>query len=128
MNIALKRLRSDDNGTFGEMILNGDRLCVTCEPPWRDNQHNISCIPAGTYHFQPHDSNEHPGVWIATDVPDRTGILIHEGNTIHDSKGCIIVGSTFGNIDKLPAVLNSRATLQMLRSTLPDFFTVTIVE
>lgn len=131
MNLTLKRLRAGDDGTFGEILMDSERLCVTCELPWYNNKHDISCVPTGTYHFIPHDSHDHPGTWEAVDVPNRKEILIHNGNTIRDTKGCILVGSQFGKLTyenlTLPAVLNSGKTLEMLRSTFPDHFTMTII-
>lgn len=49
-------------------------------------------------------------------VPDREFILIHPGNTWHDTKGCIIPGSGFAyvNEDKDIDVANSRHTLKIL--------------
>jgi Family of unknown function (DUF5675) len=124
---TLAREASSNNGTLGE-ILNpdGSHLCYTCERPWLDNTPDTSCIPTGTYSCVPHDSAAHPNVWELQNVPDRSGILIHNGNTENDSEGCIIVGATQGTLGGLPAVLNSNVTLEMLQQTLPLNFTLTI--
>ncbi len=125
-DLVLYRLRSDENGTFGEIIYRGDRLCVTCEDPWNDNQRQISCIPLGSYQCAKYSSPKFPDVWELKNVPGRSAILIHAGNTIVDTHGCILVGSQFGKINHMPAILNSRSTLEMLRKTLPDNFNLTI--
>ena len=52
MNSILQRLTpqaQSDNGTFGVWINDNKPLFVTLELPWKDNQKDISCIPAGTY-------------------------------------------------------------------------------
>ena len=42
------------------------------------------------------------------DVPGRSEIKIHIGNTSGDVSGCIAIGDKLGFIDKELAVLNSR--------------------
>jgi len=126
-NYTLVREASSNKGTLGE-ILNpdGSHLCYTCERPWLNNISDRSCIPAGTYGCVPHNSDEHPDTWELQNVPGRSSILIHNGNTENDSLGCIIVGATQGTLNGFPAVLNSNVTLAMLRQTLPSSFILTI--
>lgn len=126
MILTLYTLRSDESGTFSELLMGNERLCVTCEDPWNENEKGKSCIPGGMYQFVPHTGPEYQDVWRAVGVPGRDGILIHNGNTIKDTRGCILVGSQFGKIDGMPAVLNSRKTLDMLREALPERFIMTI--
>lgn len=97
-------------------------LCHTMELPWDGNMPSVSCIPVGLYRCQRHNSLDHPRTWQLMDVPGRTGILIHNGNTVEDSLGCIIVGMTAGELDGEPAVLSSVPALDMLRGVLPDNF------
>lgn len=66
----------------------------TLECPWRENQVFVSCIPDGSYPLQGFDSPEHPGCWVITPVPGRTGILIHVGNEVKDTQGCILIGQS----------------------------------
>jgi hypothetical protein len=124
---TLVREASSDNGTLGEIFNpDGSHLCYTCELPWQNNSPDVSCIPLSTYTCIPHDSAAHPNVWELQNVPGRSAILIHNGNTEHDSLGCIVVGSQQGTLGGLPAVLNSNNTLAMLGQTLPPTFTLTI--
>src|ERR1700743_2206922 len=103
MIYTLTREQEGPNGTIGELTDEyGNRLCYTCELPWLNNAPQQSCIPTGTYLVVPHNSIAHPNVWELENVPGRSGILIHNGNTENDSKGCIIVGDSVGEIDNLP--------------------------
>lgn len=95
---------------------------MTCENPWFNNKPNISCIPPGRYDCVPHNGTKYHNVWILKGVPDRTGILIHQGNTIEDTAGCILVGLGLGEIKGLPAVTGSREALLKLHRVLPPEF------
>jgi hypothetical protein len=124
---TLVREPSANNGTLGELLDPSDtHICYTCELPWLNNTPDQSCIPCGTYTCVPHNSQEHPNVWELANVPGRSGVLIHNGNTEKDSLGCIIVGSVKGTLNGLPAVLNSDVTLNALRQKLPQQFSLVI--
>ncbi len=114
--LILQRRPSSDQGTFGQIFRNGQQICVTCEP--------IEPFPAGLYLCIPHNGPKFKNVWEITDVPGHTAILIHAGNTIKDTSGCVLVGNTYGTIDglKMNAVMNSRLTLDKMRRDLPDQF------
>jgi hypothetical protein len=126
-NYSMVRKPSTSDGTLGE-IFNPDstHLCYTIELPWLDNRQDQSCIPATTYTCATHNSQEHPNTWEIANVPQRTGVLIHNGNTEKGSLGCIVVGSTTGVLNGLPAVSNSNVTLAMLQKTLPGNFALAI--
>ncbi len=120
--LVLNRLHTSDNGTFGELLRDGKRIAVTCELPWRENEHGKSCIPGGSYLCTPHNGTRFKNVWELNGVPDRSAILIHQGNTIKDTDGCILVGRAFGNVHGLEAVVESVVTLDKLRNDLPSAF------
>lgn len=67
----------------------------TLELPWINNSQNISCIPPGTYKCEVWDSTHHGRVILINNVPNRSGILIHKGNSVKDTNGCILVGEVF---------------------------------
>jgi hypothetical protein len=119
--LELERHPSESYGTFGVLLRNGAQIAVTCEPV-------VPAIPLGTYLCQPHNGPKFQNVWEVCDVPGHTGILIHNGNTIKDTEGCVLVGSTFGRIDGMDAVIDSVFTLDRLRATLPDTFYLTITQ
>ncbi len=119
--LILDRHPSEDYGTFGDICRDGKQIALTCEPV-------IPAVPPGTYLCQPHNGPEFQNVWEVMDVPGHTAILIHNGNTIKDTKGCILVGNDFGIIDGQHAVLNSMLTLDQLRQELPDTFYLKIIQ
>lgn len=129
MNVyTLTRTTTGPQGTFGTITdETGTVICVTCEPPEGNNGPD-TCIPTGTYTVIPHNSPAHPNTWEISDVPNRTAILIHDGNTEEDTLGCVIVGDRLGTVDDLPAVLDSRLTLAALHNELPPTFMLVIQE
>lgn len=124
----LNRAAHGPLGTFGVLSSMGVPICVTCEDPWLNNQHNISCIPAGIYNCSKYTGTKYRDVWLVENVPNRAGILIHWGNTQKDTQGCILVGKYFGQVNGLPAVMESAATFQDLKNRLPDGFTLQIID
>jgi hypothetical protein len=97
---------------------NGEYL-HTIELPWRGNvpggiDTGGSCVPEGTYPLvaDPYLAGGYESVKL-NQVPDRTQIQVHIGNTAADVEGCIVVGKEKGEFapeghDRvLPAVLNS---------------------
>lgn len=90
----------------------------TLEEPWKDNQRGISCVPMGQYTCAPHNGTRFKNVWRLENVPDRTAVLIHAGNTTDDIEGCILVGLAHGTLQSKPAVLQSQRALELLRNRL----------
>ena len=78
------------NGTNGELLLNGDRLCSIIELPWKNNMPKISCIPEGEYELRKRCSKRFRDHFMLMDVPERSYILIHPANdALKELKGCI---------------------------------------
>ena len=122
MHITLRRVAENNTGTYGVLLLDGHPACVTLEDRWQDNAKNISCIPAGTYKCKEHNGTKFKGVWEITGVPKRAAILIHAGNSHHDTNGCVLVGRSFAPF----GIQSSQEALDTLRKLLPDTFTLTI--
>jgi hypothetical protein len=90
-----------------------------------------TCIPQGTYplgirhspRFSPRLG--HDMIWVK-DVPGFEFILIHTGNTVADTEGCLILGKTIGTLkgnDGIvrDAVLTSKPTyLEFYASVVND--------
>jgi len=95
MKIKLIRKWKTDKSTLGELFVDGEHFSWTLELPWKDNEHDVSCIPTGTYDikivFSQHFQKKVPEL---QNVPDREEIYIHNGSYPKDTLGCILVGFT----------------------------------
>jgi hypothetical protein len=109
MNLRLVRVSEVLGVTLGILCVEGMPEFCTLEEAWRDNERQVSCIPAGTYTVKRVNSPKFGLTFEVTNVPARSNILFHSGNTHRDTLGCILIGTVFGKIDKDPAVLNSKA-------------------
>ena len=112
--MILRRNRSGFCCTRGQLVTLYDTLEIL-ELPWLDNHVNVSCIPAGTYSLDLYSPfKESLGVGghclKLSGVEDRTDILIHVANWVHQLRGCIAVGLS-GNAT---SVSSSRAALRQL--------------
>ena len=106
MNIVIKRINLHKNYTEGKLYINGVYYCDTLEDPNRDlNKNGIfdngeckvygnTCIPYGTYKVVLNESPRFKRVLPRLlNVPNFEGILIHAGNSVKDTSGCILVGN-----------------------------------
>lgn len=116
-HLTLKRITSKKDVTLGVLLdTEGYPICMTLERPWVDNKTDISCIPEQTYSLVPYTSKKYPNVFHLKGVPARSKILIHVGNRVDHTKGCILVGRKYGFLKGKRAVLNSRSALQDLKA------------
>ena len=119
------------NGTFGILLDDSNYpMCVTVENPWKNNEPSVSCIPCGRYEVMPVTSPRFGPTWEVIDVEGRTHILFHKGNTHLDTQGCIVVGSRYGQLSGIPAVLESNAAFVHLMAQWAqlDIFQLDIVD
>lgn len=109
MRFRLKRVTKSAKFTAGVLINEADGfpICLTLENPWINNDPNISCIQNGAYRGVRYSSERFRNVYLLQQVPRRTNILIHKGNTAQDTSGCILLGSHFGILNDKMAVLDS---------------------
>lgn len=78
------------NGTNGEILFDGTRVCSSIELAWRNNQNKISCIPEGKYELRKRYTTKRGWHLILVNVPGRQLILIHAANdTNKELLGCI---------------------------------------
>jgi hypothetical protein len=111
-DLALRRV-TGDRQTVGILSViggdnNGTRFslweCWALELPWEGNRNRKSCIPpepgeSAVFTFERHESPQFGRcIWIK-DVPGRSEILIHAGNFVSDTAGCILVGDTPKDLD-----------------------------
>lgn len=101
---TLSRKYEEGNATIGRLDdETGERICFTLEHLWVDRDgngigdRNVSRIPAGEYicrRDKHGKSKPNPyEVWELIDVPGRSEVHIHIGNTVKDTLGCILVGN-----------------------------------
>ena len=124
--ITLQRISTTQDGTFGVMLYEKVPFLLTLERPWRDNARGISSIPDGSYRVKRTVTPKHGNTFEVQDVPGRSAILIHTGNTEVDVEGCIVVGMQFGRLDakdpdtgqveSQPAVLRSKDGYDLLNN------------
>ena len=95
--LTLKRVNNSVQGKAGVLIENEIPLMLTLERPWINNHDSISCIPEGSYVCKRIVSPKFGDTFQVTDVEGRSEILFHKGNTIEDSHGCILLGSSFAH-------------------------------
>lgn len=107
--VELIRVESGSEATLGGLLVDGKSICWTLEEPWRGNRQDISCIPEGRYplklEFSPAKARK---LWTIKDVPGRSYVRIHKGNTVDDTEGCPLTGTKPGYLNGKRAVLGSR--------------------
>ena len=114
--IILERFAYNPESTLGTLTFD-DKTFVTVEPPWLDNQRNVSCVPEGFYTCKRYSSKRYPSTFEITNVEDRSYIVFHAGNTAKDSEGCIILGTMLGGGQN---VLNSKKAMAEFMSDMED--------
>lgn len=118
MELRLIRTELDADSTQGTLDINGIFSVFTLELPVKDGLPG-SAIPPGTYPvivtFSPKFNRDMP---LVLNIPFRSEIRIHFGNSPHDTNGCILVGETKGEdwigssraaFDKLWAIIEAPA-------------------
>lgn len=112
MNLLLKREPHPDY-TVGKLYIDGVYECFTLEDPVRETKvYGKTAIPYGTYDVIINQSarfkRELP---LLLNVENFAGVRIHAGNTVEDTEGCILVGTTR---TKNGIVLNSALAFKFL--------------
>ena len=135
MEVQIKR-QYNEIETLGDLqVLVGDFIkfeCKTIELPWKENKHDVSCIPEGKYNVKKVISPTKGLCFILENVPNRSAVEIHIGNFAAgkkvDTLGCILPGMSFGdrNNDGIIDVVNSTVAMGKLLEILPDSFQLTI--
>jgi hypothetical protein len=111
--VTLKRGYGDRNQQLGDLMIDGF-TCKTLELSWKNNQRNISCIPTGEYEVKRKFSFKFGWVYEIQNVPNRTNIYFHSGNTFFDIQGCILLGTHYGDLNKDESadIFNSKITVK----------------
>lgn len=128
--VEIIRLEESEQGTFGVLRLNKAVTCLTLEPQDRLNERNVSSIPAQQYRCRRRKSQRFGDTFEVSDVPGRTDVLFHSGNTEKDTQGCILLGRKWGEVSGQRAVTESRSAFKSFMQALGDYesFSLTIYE
>ena len=121
MSLNLVRTDRQPNYTAGSLFINGEFLCYTLEDEDRGLTQTMpldkikekkvygkTAIPTGVYYIDMNTvSTKFKGrEWAKPydgklprllNVPGYEGVLIHVGNTVEDTLGCILVGQEYFN-------------------------------
>lgn len=134
MKAILTRLAHEVKQTLGELNFYQDVSkvfsCKILELPDRANQNSISRIPAGKYTCVLRWSEKYKWHYHVTNVPGRSYILIHFGNYYTHTRGCLIAGNAFADInnDGFRDVTSSKKTLKRMLAIAPKQFELTIID
>ncbi|BBD08762.1 putative uncharacterized protein [Desulfovibrio ferrophilus] len=128
--VELIRLEEAPLGSFGVLRMNKEVVCVTLEPPDKLNAQDVSSIPAQQYLCARVDSPRFGNTFQVQDVPGRTRVLFHSGNTVEDTRGCVLLGTSYGMLGQERGVLGSRNAFNLFMENLSgvDGFHLTILE
>ena len=124
--MRLERFSYSPTETEGRLFVGGvDAPMFTMEQPWIASAEFPagrpfhSCIPEGEYELLPYERNNGQNVWClfnpslgiyqhqTGNKADRFSCLIHPGNVVTDSAGCILPGIKRGKLKGELAVLQS---------------------
>lgn len=105
--VELIRLEESEQGTIGILKIDKEVFCFSLEPADRLNKPNESCIPIQQYMCRRVLSPRFGETFMITDVPNRTNVLFHKGNTEDNTLGCVLLGQTVGKLKGQRAILNS---------------------
>ena len=110
--VELIRLEESEQGTIGVLKIDKEVFCYTLEPADMLNKENVSCIPLQQYICKRIISPKFGNTFEITNVPGRSRVLFHAGNTSDDTIGCILLGATVGKLKGQRAILNSGKTFE----------------
>lgn len=77
--LTLERFAYTPHGTLGRLCLPSGIELYTVEPPWQNNEPNVSCIPEGKYTVGRNKTGRFQYYGVK-DVPGRSAIEFHPAN------------------------------------------------
>lgn len=123
MRVKIQRIAHLKDATIGTLTVHDDleeldsvthEPIYTLENPKRKTKVDDR-IDAGIYECAPYSGTKYKNVYLVKDVPGRSAILLHWGNTQLDTEGCILLGNRIGELKGLPAVLESKKCFERFR-------------
>ncbi len=135
MTATLTRTRQTDKATNGELVVTdstGKQVLklFTVELPWKNNEKNVSCIPAGRYECERINHAKFGLCFAIRNVKGRDGVLIHAANFSRQLQGCIAPGLTLADIDKdgtMDVTSSKDAMLRLTDTIKQQYFTLHII-
>lgn len=120
--VDLIRLEEGPEGTFGVLLINRKVFCFTLEKQDLLNKENVSNIPGPQQYtcekyYSPKFNQK---LFKVLDVPGRNDIIIHYGNALENTKGCILLGMQVGHIEGIRAILNSVSAVNSFMFIMKD--------
>ena len=132
---VLVRCEAHPDRTLGSLILfhglSKIAQFASLEPAWHDNERLVSCIPDGRYECVQRTSARFGPHLHIQGVEGRDWVLIHRGNFVKDTAGCVLLGYQHVDLDgdRVPEVGTSRAAIEFLLTVLGDEpMTLTVVD
>ena len=125
-HVKLVRYANRRFNTLGLLYLEDEFEMYTLELPDKGNTPYVSRIPEGEYLVKWTEKKN--GCWHLQDVQGRTGILMHVGNHVYETTGCILLGTGQAG-DLIIHSVDALAKLNDLISPDPQFkLTITNLE
>lgn len=119
-DLILRRYHQDKIGTLGLIHYGANFVAYTLEDVYRDVKvMRETRIPSGRYEIVIHEAltgktkqyREKYGWFdyhmILKDVPGFEGILIHVGNTVADTEGCLLIGDRPSGLSQVVGIASS---------------------
>lgn len=129
MELTLKRRLSYDDRTIGTLSIDGKYFCDTLEDTERlfwslsnflgklvgIKVQDKTAIPRGKYRVIMAYSNRFKKrLPLLLDVPQFTGILMHSGNTVFDTSGCLLCGTIDPKTNNIKAGTSTPAITKLV--------------
>lgn len=127
MELKMTKVSETKVSTVSKLEINGQFICFILEDGHRDiKEYGETRIPAGRYqiiqryagrHFEKYkDRFDHEWSLYIPDVPNFKWIMLHIGNTIKDTEGCLLTGNMVGYIpedDTFKVYYSTKAYLRL---------------
>lgn len=131
--ITVEPYKETDISTLSKMYINGEFICYVLEDGYKEVKvMNETRIPGGRYEVTRRTVGKHylrykkafnhiSSLWIR-EVPNFKYILIHIGNDILDTSGCLLLGSRYKLFTDEYKIYNSTKTYRKFYTRLSNHF------